>query len=162
MRQLRVILSAFIAIIVLCVAPALAATCNIRGTVTDAAGNPVQGASVTIFDSNRAEVSTINTNAAGQFSFTSLRINTDLFTVRVFYNDYQRTYTNPSYFFTWYPASGDQTINSSDTRLDDLRATPFPSVPSAGPTASPGLSLLAGTSAVLVAACISGLFKRHA
>jgi hypothetical protein len=161
MRLTGVFLFALVAITVMCAAPALAATCNISGTVTDAAGLPVQGASVTIFDYNRAEVSTMVTNAAGQFSFTGLHVNTDLFTVRVFYNNYQRTYTNPSYFFDWYPASGDQVINSSDTRLEDLNVAASPTASPLASEATPGLAALTALTAIMIAAYTIWLLKNN-
>ena len=114
--------------------PALAGTCTISGTVTDAVGNPVQGATVTLFDGNRADVMTIETDAGGQFSFVNAQVGTDVCTVRVFYNDRHQTYTNPSYFNKWYPATGEQLIDKNYTILETYRKptpTPTSSIPSA-------------------------------
>lgn len=117
MRRICLAMLALVGIAMLCAAPALAGTCTIRGTVTDADGNPVQGAQVTLFDANRAEVTTTETDVRGGFAFVNVRVDTDMCTVRVFYNDLRQTYTNAAYFTELYPATGDQFIDKKDTRL---------------------------------------------
>jgi hypothetical protein len=145
---MRKIFLVILALALLCAAPALAGTCTIRGTVTDADGAPVQGAQVTLFDANRAEVTTTETDAGGGFAFVNARVDTDVCTVRVFYNDRRQTYTNAAYFTEWYPATGDRAIDKKDTRLAMYHRSGSPAAPS---RQTPGLSAIATASAFVLA-----------
>lgn len=151
MRRIFLII---LALALLCATPALAGTCTIRGTVTDADGVPVQGAQVTLFDGNRAEVTTVETDAGGNFAFIGARVDTADCTVRVFYNDRRQTYNNAAYFTEWYPAAGDQSIPKKDTRLGTLHL----SASSSMPPPTPGLSAIA---AALALAAAMGAIKRR-
>ena len=135
--------------------PALAGTCTLRGTVTDADGNPVEGAQVTLFDANRAEVTTVDTDAGGHFAFIGARVDTGDCTVRVFYNDLHRTYNNAAYFTEWYPATGDRSIPVKDTRLGTLHLS---ASPSSAPLPTPGPSAIVAALALMAAV---GTIKRH-
>ncbi len=150
---MRKILLIILALVLVCTAPALAGTCTIRGTVTDADGSPVRGALVTLFDGNRAEVTTVETDAGGNFAFVNARVDTEACTVRAFYNDGRQTYTNAAYFTQWYSASGDRSIPGEDTRLGTLRLSGR-SPPASRPPLSPtGLSTVGAALAfALVAA----------
>jgi hypothetical protein len=145
---MRRILLIILALALLCAAPALAGTCTIRGTVTDADGAPVPGAQVTLFDANRAEVTTVVTDAGGSFAFANVRVDTDVCTVRVFYNDRRQTYNNAAYFTESYPATGDQSIPKKDTRLGTLHLS---TSPAASSRQTPGLSATAVASAFALA-----------
>ncbi len=138
--RLHVILLAVAITAIAFTAPALAGTCTVSGIVTDADGSPVQGATVTLFDGNRADVMTIETDAGGQFSFVNVSVVTDVCTVRVFYNDRHQTYTNPSYFNKWYPATGVQFIDKNNTILETYHK-PLPSPSSLIPSALAPFSL---------------------
>ncbi len=148
MRRIFLIILALAGVALLCGAPALAGTCTIRGTVTDADGAPVQGAQVTLFDANRAEVTTTETDAGGGFAFVNARVGTDVCTVRVFYNDHRQTYTNAAYFTEWYPATGDRAIDKRDTRLAMYHSSGSPATSS---RQTPGLPAIAAASAFTLA-----------
>lgn len=139
-------------------APALAGTCTISGIVTDAAGNPVQGATVTLFDGDRADVMTIETDSGGQFSFVNVQVGTDVCTVRVFYNDRRQTYTNPSYFYKWYPATGEQFIDKNYTTLENYRK-PTSSPASLIPSALEPISLTLPATAFALMLAAAGLIS---
>jgi hypothetical protein len=145
----------------LCVAPALAGTCTIRGTVTDVDGTPVQGAQVTLFDANRAEVTTVVTDAGGSFAFASVHVNTDQCTVRVFYNDRRQTYNNAAYFTEWYPATGDQSIPKKDTRLGTLHLSASSSSTSRPSLSSAGLSAIVTALALTIVAAVGISWKKR-
>ncbi len=140
-------------LVMLLAAPAPANASTIRGLVTDADGAAVQGAAVTLFDSDRAEVTTVQTDAGGNFAFVNAKIGTDSFTVRVFYNDGRQTYTNAAAYLTeLYPARGDQSIPKKDTTLGTLHLATS-SASSAKPTLDPaGLSAMITVLAFLVVA----------
>ncbi|HTX43486.1 MAG TPA: carboxypeptidase-like regulatory domain-containing protein [Methanocella sp.] len=140
--------------------PALAGTCTLRGTVTDADGNPVEGAQVTLFDANRAEVTTVDTDAGGHFAFIGARVDTGDCTVRVFYNDLHRTYNNAAYFTEWYPATGDRSIPEKDTRLETLHLSASPSSAPRAPL-TPGLSAAATVLALMAGAAMGAPWKKH-
>ena len=128
-------------------APAMAGTCTIRGTVTDADGIPVGGAQVTLFDGNRAEVTTVETDAGGNFVIPGARVDTADCTVRVFYNDRRQTYNNAAYFTVSYPATGDRLIPVKDTRLETLHLSASASTP----PRTPGVSATAAALAFMLA-----------
>ena len=152
MRRILLIILALAGMALLCGSPAQAGTCTIRGTVTDADGNPVQGALVTLFDANRAEVTTVETDTGGGFAFVNARVDTDVCTVRVFYNDLHQTYNNAAYFTESYPATGDQFIPKKDTRLGTLHLSTSSSSASRPSLSSTGLSAIAA--AFILAAVI--------
>jgi hypothetical protein len=153
--RLYVILLALAITAIAFTAPALAGTCTISGVVVDAVGSPVQGATVTLFDGNRADVMTIDTGADGEFSFVNVQVGTNECTVRVFYNDRRQTYTNPSYFNQWYPATGEQIIDKNYTTLETYRK-PTSSTTSLIPSAlaPSGLTLPATALAFMLAVIV--------
>ncbi len=154
---MRKILLIILALVLLCVAPALAGTCTLRGTVTDADGNPVPGAKVTLFDGNRAEVTTVDTDSSGNFVFASARVPTDVCTVRVFYNDLRQTYNNAAYFTQSYRAAGEQSIPKSDTRLETLHLS---ASSNAQTPLTPGLTAVASALALMLVA-VGTMRKKH-
>jgi hypothetical protein len=133
-------------LIVFCAIPALAVASTIDGVVTDADGRPVPGAVVTLFDSSRAEVTSVDTGAGGRFVFDSVQLNTDLFTIRVFYTDRHQSYTNVAYLTKWFPSKDAISIDKKDTRLEGYhKTTPTPStiIPPVNlpfPVSTPGFS----------------------
>ncbi len=147
-----------LALALLCTAPALAGTCTVRGTVTDADGHYVKGAQVTLFDAGRAEVTTVESDAKGNFAFVNARVDTDVCTVRVFYNDGHQTYNNVAYFMEWYPARGSQSIPAVDTRLETLHLSAAPSSASRL-RLTPGLSAISAALAFMLVVAIGASRK---
>lgn len=121
MRQLLIILLAFGILLMACSLPAMASTFSISGQVTDADGHLLPGANVTLMDLNYNNISIRTTGDNGNFDFVNVNATTSVVTVRVSYFDGTSTYTNPSYYYRWYPAQGIQLINTSETRLDSYR-----------------------------------------
>jgi hypothetical protein len=125
--------------------PAAASTCTVRGTVTDADGVPVQGADVTLFDGDRSEITSVKTDASGNFAFVNVQVNTGLCAVRAFYNDGHQTYTNAAYFTEWYQANRNLNIPLKDMRLQTYHKTPQSSSSPGSPASTPGLTTLAAS-----------------
>jgi hypothetical protein len=130
-------------LLVMSAVPAAASTCTVRGTVTDADGVPVQGADVTLFDGDRSEITSVKTDASGNFAFVNVQVNTGLCAVRAFYNDGHQTYTNAAYFTEWYQANRNLNIPLKDMRLQTYHKTPQSS--SGSPASTPGLTALAAS-----------------
>lgn len=118
-------------------APAIASTCTVHGIVTDADGQPVQGADVTLFNGDRTEITSVKTGAAGNFVFPNVDVGTNLCTVRVFYNDLHKTYNNAAYFDVWYQASGDISVPIKDTQLGTYHRTSAASTSMGSPISTP-------------------------
>jgi hypothetical protein len=153
--------------IIFCAIPALAVTSTINGIVTDTDGRPVPGAVVTVFDSNRAEVTSVDTGADGRFIFDQIQLNTDLFTIRVFYTDRHQSYTNIAYLTKWFPSKGDISIDPKDTRLEGYHkitpTTPVnPPVKLPMPVSTPGVSTMGTAFTLFLTAAISlYIYKNH-
>ena len=137
---------------VLCASPAFASTCTVHGIVTDANGDPVQGADVTLFDGNRAEITSVTTDASGRFTFNNVNVDTGLCTVRVFYNDLHQTYNNAAYFDVWYTASGDVSVPLKDTRLGLYHKTSSTATSPGSPMSTPSFTYIAAMIALFLVA----------
>lgn len=98
---------------------------SVSGIVTDAGGNPVPGASVSLVNSYQKTEKTTTTNATGYFDFTNVRSDTGTVTIKVSYSDGTNNYTNPEPY-KWYNAEGAQTISQEDTQLKGYTASASP------------------------------------
>ncbi len=147
---------ASLALLLSCIAPAVAGTCTIRGTVTDADGVAIPGADVTLFDADRSELTSVKTDSSGNFAFTNVYVSSNLCTVRVFYNDRHQTYTNAAYFTEWYDANGDHTVPLKDTWLNTYHKNPTPTTGSGSnsPINTPGYTILLALVAIFAAVAL--------
>lgn len=145
MGRVYLILLALAFLLVMSAVPAAASTCTIRGTVTDADGVPVQGADVTLFDGDRSEITSVKTDANGNFAFVNVNVDTGYCSVRAFYNDKHQTYTNAAYFTEQYKATGNLNIPLKDMRLETYHKTPQSSSSPGSPVSTPGLTALAAS-----------------
>ncbi|HTY90016.1 MAG TPA: carboxypeptidase-like regulatory domain-containing protein [Methanocella sp.] len=158
MSRAYLVLPALAVLLAICTAPATASTCTVHGSVTDAAGNPVQGADVTLFNGDRTEITSVKTDASGNFVFANVDVGTNLCTVRVFYNDLRQTYTNAAYFDVWYQASGDVSVPIKDARLNMYHKASSTASSSGSPFATPAPTFLISILTLLTAAII---VKKH-
>ena len=82
LRRRPTLVCGLFAVLLLCrVAAAQSITGNITGTVTDASGSVLVGATVTLFNEKNGEKRNVNTNEDGRFSFAVVQ--PGVYTVRV-------------------------------------------------------------------------------
>ena len=100
-------------------ASAQTSTFSVSGEVTDANGNPVPGAIVTLIDSNFNVLGTKTTGDDGTYNFLNVVSNTGTVKVEVNITKDGVTYAVPSYYTNWVNAEGIQIIPSSQTQISD-------------------------------------------
>jgi hypothetical protein len=110
-------------------AGAEASTFTAMGTVTDANGNPVPNATVTMVDNNNKQVALTQTDPDGIFDFTGIDVGAATFKVLVNYVDISgKTYTVPHEYSLWHPAVGEVIINETETQLTDYAPATFAAI----------------------------------
>src|SRR5271157_348867 len=98
---------------------------SVSGIVTDVHGNPVNGANVTLIDWDEKTLASTQTNVTGNYEFNDLLAdNTESVSVRVSYNDGNKTYYVPYYYALFYIARGNIIVNASDTQFRDYPPSP--------------------------------------
>ena len=107
-------------------AGAQASTFNASGIVTDANGNPVQNATVTLVNNNYIQVAKAQTDPSGNFDFTNVDPGTTLCKVLTTYMDSNgKTYTVPPEYSSWFACDGMVSINETYTRITDYAPPSF-------------------------------------
>ena len=138
----------FCAVLLALAAPSMAVkgdNFTLSGTVTDDNWNPVQNATVTLYDNNFAVIATNTTDAGGNFRFSNLYVSTYTCTIRVQVTEDGTTYKIPDYYFDWYDAEGLLAVDPNQTHYEDFyvpgsvpHATPSPTMaPTIMPTITP-------------------------
>jgi hypothetical protein len=115
------------------------------GTVTDANWNPVQNATVTLYDNNFVSIATNTTDTSGNFMFSDMNVSTYTCTIRVQVVQGGTTHIIPDYYFSWFNADGIQRVDSNETHYEDYyvpgsvpRVSPSPTMsPTILPTITP-------------------------
>ena len=134
MIQLYMRLSKMVLVGILCIvaltfvfsAGAEASTFTATGTVTDANGNPVPGAVVTMVDNHYGQVAKTHTDDNGSFLFDNIDIGTLTFKVLTSYTDSSgKTYTVPPEYSNWLNAEGLVKINQTYTQITDFALPQF-------------------------------------
>ena len=118
---------------------------TISGTVSDANWNPVPGANVTLYDNQFNIIAIQLTDANGNFLLENMNASTYTCTVRVQITEGGTTFKIPDYYFKWYPASGVQYVDPSESHFDNYymigskpRVSPAPTpLPAETPTPTP-------------------------
>jgi hypothetical protein len=100
-------------------AGASAHTFSVSGRVLDGYGQAVEGANVTLIDTNGRAIAATQTNAEGVYSFKDIMADTDAIGVRVSHTHGNITYSTTPGDARWYQASGDVRISPELTRLDN-------------------------------------------
>jgi uncharacterized protein YfaS (alpha-2-macroglobulin family) len=107
-------------------ADAMADTVSVMGKVTDANGNPIHGAYVTMVDTNYQQVVRTISDANGDFEFVSVNLGTDTFKMLTSYTDGNKTYTVPPEHAAWHSSDlSTAFINQTETQLSDYVLPPF-------------------------------------
>jgi hypothetical protein len=107
-------------------AGAEASTFTAMGTVTDANGNPLQNATVTMVDNNYKQVAQTKSDAAGNFEFVSVDPGTATCKVLTSYTDSNgTTYSVPPEYSDWFVADGSVLINETYTQITDYAPAAF-------------------------------------
>jgi|GEM_PF-4045199 len=91
---------------------------SVSGQVVDRFGNPLEGAQVTLVDSNYNIINVKMTNDNGDYDFNNVVADTDTCRVRVSYTDPQgNKYDMPDYYVLWVNTKGLQFIPPSQTYI---------------------------------------------
>ena len=107
-------------------ATAQASTFNASGIVTDANGNPVQNATVSLVNNNYKLVAQVQTDLNGSYEFTNIDSGTALCKVLTTYTDSNgKTYTVPPEYSNWFSANGMVMINKTYTQITDYAPAAF-------------------------------------
>ena len=107
-------------------AGAQASTFTAIGIVTDANGNPLQNATVTLVDNNYKQVALTKTDSNGNFEFVSIDPGTASCKVLTTYTDSNgKTYSVPPEFSNWFTADGSVFINETYTQITDYAPAQF-------------------------------------
>jgi hypothetical protein len=102
-------------------------TFSARGQVTDANGNPVPGADVTMVNMAYKAVASTKTDVNGNFTFNDVNKGGNVVKVVASYTDTNgRTYSMPPEFGMWFPANGTVNINKNATQILDYPPTVQP------------------------------------
>lgn len=110
-------------------------TFSARGQVTDANGNPVPGADVTMVNMAYNAIASTKTDVNGNFAFDNVYKGGNVVKVVVSYTDKNGTmYSVPPEFGMWFSANGTVNVNKNSTQILDYPPTVQPiSLPSAKP-----------------------------
>jgi hypothetical protein len=112
-------------------------TFSARGQVTDANGNPVPGADVTMVNMAYTTVASTKTDENGNFAFDNVYKEGNVVKVLVSYTDDNGvTYSMPPEFGLWFSANGTVDIKKVATQILDYPPTEQPAnIPSTKPSA---------------------------
>jgi hypothetical protein len=112
-------------------------TFSARGQVTDANGNPVPGADVTMVNMAYTTVASTKTDTNGNFAFDNVVKQGNVVKVLVSYTDDNgMTYSMPPEFGLWFSANGTVDIKKVATQILDYPPTEQPAnIPSTKPSA---------------------------
>lgn len=122
MRRLSLFIMCTICLFIIVFAAAAEAddTFNTFGQVTDANGNQLPGATVTMENFAYKTVASTTTDANGNFAFDNVSTDNRLVKVLVSYTDKNgNTYRIPPEFSMWFMANGNVYLNKDSTRLTD-------------------------------------------
>lgn len=138
MRRLNFVVFCMLCLFIMAFAVAAEAddTFSARGQVTDANGNPVPGADVTMVNMAHKAVASTKTDLNGNFAFDNVYKGGNVVKVVVSYTDKNGTmYSIPPEFGMWFPANGTVDINKNSTQILDYPPTVQPAnLPSTKPS----------------------------
>ncbi|HEY3421763.1 MAG TPA: carboxypeptidase-like regulatory domain-containing protein [Methanocellaceae archaeon] len=118
-----------VALTFICSAAAQASTFTAMGTVTDAVGNPVPNATVTMVDNNYKLVALTHTDPNGNFEFVNVEPGTATCKVLTTYTDSNgKVYMVPGEYSQWFAVEGVVMINETSTQLTDYSPAPFTAI----------------------------------
>ena len=92
-------------------------TFSVSGKIVDGLWQPVEGANVTLLDTNGQEIAGAVTGADGSYYFKNVTADTDVYTVAVSYQHGNFTYASPAGGAQWVRARPESTVDPSLTQL---------------------------------------------